>query len=355
MNAAVSSIEQDAGDTLDEAVDLVFTWVDGHDPEWLKLKRSFMSVEQAALAADDENLSDDKRYRNMEAICYAVRAANLYAPWLRTIYIVITDGQKLPVSVLATPNVVVVPYSTIMPAAILPSFCSTSIEAHLHNIPGLSEVFLNGDDDYFFWKPTPKSYFITSTGQLRLRGYYQPQILARLGVRRKGHMRMANRSAMLLYERGFEMIYMPEHSFHVFRKSTCRHVWAELHAELTESSALKFRDDNRCLIWQVLVNAYEDHLHEPVHELSLTSHLSFHDVERSKLISAYVLARLLLVSRFPPYTICFNTIPPSWYAMMHRYFSMHLGQTPRAKDVLRVLRKAADPETGDDQRLISNR
>ena len=337
----------------DEPVDLVFTWVDGRDPEWQKLKRSHMSVEQAAAAAsDDENLGDDKRYRNMEEISYAVRAANLYAPWLRTIFIVITDGQKLPAAVLATPNVVVVPYSTIMPAAILPSFCSTSIEAHLHNIPGLSEVFLNGDDDYFFWKPTPKSHFV-SDGELHLRGYHQPEALARLGLLRRGHMRMANHSAMLLYARGFAKVYMPEHSFHVFRKSTCKHVWAELHAELTESCALKFRDENRCLIWQLLVYAYEDQLHHPVHELALSSQLSFNDAEDSKLIRGYVLARLFLLSRYPPYTTCFNTISPSWYDLMHRYFSMHLGKTPRAAEVLQLLRTHAPTSMRPHQTLAT--
>lgn len=324
----------------DDAIDLVFTWVDGNDPAWQKLKRSYMNVDQP-IAVDDENRGDDKRYRNMEEIVYSVRAANLYAPWLRTIYIVITDGQELPAAVLATPNVVVVPYSTIMPAAILPSFCSTSIEAYLHKIPGLSEVFLYGNDDYFFWKPTPKTYFIDH-GELQLRGYYQPQALARVGMLRRGHMRIANHAALLLYGRGHTKVYMPEHSFHVFRKSTCEHVWRELHDELTETTALKFRDENRCLLWQVLVYGYEEQLHEPTHELSVSTHLSFHDVEHSKVISAYVLARLLMLSRFPSYTVCFNTIPPSWYDLMHRYFSMHLGdETPRVADVLQLLRTRA--------------
>jgi hypothetical protein len=309
-------------------VDLVYTWVDGHDPEWQQLKRRYMGLEHVAATSDDEQWGDDKRYRNMEEIVYAIRSVHLYAPWIRTIYIVITDGQKLPAAVLADPSVVVVPYSTIMPAEILPSFCSNSIEAYLHQIPGLSEIFLYGNDDYLFWKPTPVEYFVEND-RLRLRGCRQPRALARLALLRKGHVKLANRTALMLYERGFARVYMPEHSYHVMRKSTCEQVWDAHRDELAAATALKFRDDNRAFWWQLLVYAYEDKIHEPIHDLALGhAHLSFNDVERSKVMSAYVRARLLVLSRFRAHTVCFNTIPPSWYDLMHRYFAMHLGDRP---------------------------
>jgi hypothetical protein len=307
-----------------EAVDVVYTLVDGDDPAWRRLKASYGGP-QVAASDDDEQWGDSKRYRNMGEIVYAIRSVRRFAPWAGQIYIVITDGQQLPPEVLATPGVTVVPYSTIMPAEILPSFCSNSIEAYLHRIPGLAEIFLYGNDDYLFWKPTPRAYFVDND-RLRLRGYLQPQALARLGLLRHGHMKLANRTALLLYDRGFERVYMPEHSYHVMRKSTCEHVWAMHGDELAEATALKFRDDTRAFWWQLLVYGYEDDLHDPIHELSLgLTHLSFNDVERSKLIRAYVTARLFLLSRFRPHTVCFNTIPPSWYDTMHSYFALHLG------------------------------
>ena len=42
----------------------------------------------------------------------------------------------------------------------------------MHRIPGLSEIFIYGNDDYLFWKPTPPTYFV-SDDRLHLRGYFQ--------------------------------------------------------------------------------------------------------------------------------------------------------------------------------------
>lgn len=326
-------------------VDLVYTWVDGDDPEWQALKRRYMGPEQMAAGPDNEQWGDEKRYRTMDEIVYAIRSAHRYAPWLRTIFIVITDGQVLPSPVLSDPKVVVVPYSTIMPAEILPSFCSNSIEAYIHKIPGLSEIFLYGNDDYLFLKPVPIEYFVDHD-RLRLRGYLQPKPLARLGLLRKGHMKVANRTAMMLYERGFERVYVPEHSYHAMRKSTCEHVWDVHREDLASATTLKFKDDTRAFWWQLLVYAYEDLLRDPIHELTFgNAHLSFHDVERSKLMGAYVLARLLVLSRFPAPTACFNTIPPSWYGLMHRYFAMHLDDgRPPIGDVVQLLRQHGAPD-----------
>jgi hypothetical protein len=101
----------------------------------------------------------------------------------------------------------------------------------------------------------------------------------------------------------------------------------------------KFRDENREYWWQLLVYAYEDKHHAPIHELSLGKvHLSFAEVTNSRIMSAYVQSRLLMLSRFPDHTVCFNTIPPSWYERMHQYFQMHLdGHTPPFADVMKLL------------------
>ena len=310
---------------VDSPVDLVYLWVDGRDPEFVALKKRYMSPAQLAARANDEQWGDDTRYRNMDEIVYAVRSARRFAPWIRTIHIVITDGQKLPPAVLAQPGVNVVPYSTCVPGELLPLFSSPSIEPFLHRIPGLSDIFLYGNDDYLFWKDTARTYFVTEAGELRHRGYLQPQALARLGTLRQGHMKIANRTAMLLYGRGFDRVYMPEHSFHVFRRDTCELVWRELRAELEPAVALRFRDDARAWFWQMMVDTYEHVHHAPEHVLSLGgAHLSFADVEHSRVMSAYVKSRLWWLQRFPLHTVCFNTIPPSWYDAMHAYFEAHL-------------------------------
>jgi hypothetical protein len=320
-------------------IDLVYTWVDGFDPKWQALKAKYMALEGLTPDSNDQELGDEKRHRHMNEIVYAIRSARLYAPWVRNIYILMADGQQAPEELRGMPGVAVVPHSAFIPAEELPTFSCRTIEAFMHRIPGLSEIFIYANDDYLFWKPTPPTYFVEN-GELHLRGYPQPPVLAKLGTLRRGHMKVANRTALMLYARGFDRVYMPEHCFHTLRKSTCEHVWKELGDEMKAAIAGKFRDENREYWWQMLVYAYEDKLHKPIHDLALgKAHLSFADVEHSKLMSAYVNARLVMLSKFPDHTVCFNTIPPSWYDRMHRYFEMHLdGHVPPLGEVVRTLR-----------------
>ncbi len=320
-------------------IDVVYAWVDGFDTKWQELKNHYMALEGLTPELDDQELGDELRHRHMNEIVYAIRSARRFAPWIRTIYIILADGQQPPAEVLAVPGVVVVPHSAFIPAEVLPTFTCRTIEAFMHRIPGLSEIFIYGNDDYLFWKPTPPTYFVTDD-RLHLRGYFQPQVLARLGTLRKGHMKVANRSALMLYGRGFSRVFMPEHCYHIMRKSTCERVWTVLGDEMTAAIAGKFRDENREYWWQLLVYAFEDDQHEPIHKLALgKAHLSFSEVAHSRIMRAYVRSRLLMLSRFPDHTVCFNTIPPSWYDRMHRYFEMHLdGEPPPIGEVVRLLR-----------------
>jgi hypothetical protein len=320
-------------------IDIIYTFVDGFDPKWQERKAHFMALEGLTPDPNDQELGDEKRHRHMNEIVYAVRSARLYAPWIRKIHIVLADGQQPPEELRNLPGVEIVPHSAFIPAEHMPTFTCRTIEAFMHRIPGLSEIFIFSADDYFFWKATPPTFFVEG-GELRLRGYPQPPVLAKLGLLRKGHMKVANRTALMLYARGFESVFMPEHCFHPLRKSTCEYVWNELRSEMLAAVNGKFRDENRELWWGMLVYAYEAKLHKPIHELALgKAHLSFADVTHSRIMKAYVNARLLMLSRFRDHTVCFNTIPPSWYDRMQRYFDLHLDDhVPPLTEVVRTLR-----------------
>jgi len=282
-------------------------------------------MERAGLAAppSDEQCGDRTRYENMREIVYAVRSARLYAPWLRNVYVVVADGQDVPPALAG--SVEVVPHSAIMPREILPTFCSNSIEAFLHRIPGLSEIFLYANDDFFFWKPTPRTFFVEE-GAVRLRGRFVSRLAALLGDRWRGHMRIAMRSARLVRSRRLGRPYLPEHSIHVMRRSTCERVWDVLGAELSAAVASRFRDEDRSLYWQLLVYSLED---APRHVRSWSSNVvCFDTVERSAFARLVVQARLRLLARFAPHTVCFNTIPPSWHPVMRRYLTDHLAGIP---------------------------
>src|SRR5262245_15946283 len=279
------------------SIDLVYTWVDGEDPEWQRSKREWMERAGLPPSEADEKVGN-RRYANMREIVYAVRAARRYASWVRRIYLVMADDQQVPAALAA--HVIVVRHSTIMPADILPTFCSYSIEAFVHRIPGLSEVFLYANDDFLFWKPTPRRYFVDGE-RLRLRGRFLSRVLVALGDLWQGHTRIATRTAALLNQHGLAVPFLPEHSIHVMRRSTCARVWEVLGHELERAVARRFRDDG-CLFWQLLVYSFESAREAPLHTLSFnTNVVTFDDVERSFVARMLVLFHLFLLARYPPH------------------------------------------------------
>ena len=74
-------------------------------------------------------LSDNEELR------YSLRSVELYAPWIRRIFIV-TNGQIPSWLNMSHPKVEVVPHSRIFPnSSHLPTFSSPAIESNIHRIP----------------------------------------------------------------------------------------------------------------------------------------------------------------------------------------------------------------------------
>lgn len=139
---------------LPEPVDVVYTWVDGRDPEWLAKFQLHSGIDPWAHEDDSKNW---RRYEHFEEIYLSLQTLDRYFPAARNIFIV-TDHQRfdlepLPESVRRKIRFVF--HSEIIPAdeVALPTFVSDVIEAFLDRIPGLSETFLYFNDDVFLGRP----------------------------------------------------------------------------------------------------------------------------------------------------------------------------------------------------------
>ncbi|HAM45040.1 MAG TPA: hypothetical protein DCM67_08490, partial [Propionibacteriaceae bacterium] len=147
--------------TSPEPIDAVYTWVDGHDPNFRIQLERYMSGR-----ADNANSGDARpsRYRSHDELRYSLRSLQGYAPWIRHVYLV-TNGQ-VPVWLDEThPGITVVPHEAIFPdAGHLPTFNSLAIELHLHRIPGLSRRYLYFNDDLFFGRPVSPESYLTPSG-----------------------------------------------------------------------------------------------------------------------------------------------------------------------------------------------
>ncbi|KAA0165869.1 hypothetical protein FNF28_03374 [Cafeteria roenbergensis] len=162
-----------------DPVDVVYTWVNGSDPVWLRQMRHFRSLESAAAAgATDAGAGTDaggatagnatsgedgeprppaerdggdtagaNRYRDNEELRYSLRSLFKYAPWVRNV-ILVTNGQVPLWLNTDHPRIRVVTHEEIFPdSSQLPVFSSPAIEVHLHRIPGLSRRFIYFNDD----------------------------------------------------------------------------------------------------------------------------------------------------------------------------------------------------------------
>lgn len=150
-----------AGPHFDEVtfpIDLVYTWVDGDDPDWLASKNAVL--DQLALDDHADDARDPSRYQNNDELRYSLRSVAAYADFVRHIFIV-TDGQVPPWLNTDHERITVVPHRDIFPGDdCLPTFNSHAIESRLHHIKGLAEHFLYLNDDFFFGRRvTPGTFF----------------------------------------------------------------------------------------------------------------------------------------------------------------------------------------------------
>ena len=145
-----------------QPIDAVYTWVDGSDPAWQRRKAD-------ALAASpgtpwDELAVNDSRYASHDELRYSLRSLDMYASWVRHVWVV-TDDQVPPWLDTAHPAITVVSHRELFAGrGRLPTFNSHAIESQLHHIDGLAENFLYFNDDVFLGRPARPSQFVLANG-----------------------------------------------------------------------------------------------------------------------------------------------------------------------------------------------
>jgi hypothetical protein len=148
--------------TLQEPVDIVYTWVDGADPDWRA--RMHKALESADLRATEPSALADSRFTSRDELKYSLRSLEYYASWANHIYIV-TDSQVPSWLNTDHPKITVVDHRDIFTdPSVLPVFNSHAIESQLHHIRGLSERYVYLNDDCFFLRPTDPELFYSGNG-----------------------------------------------------------------------------------------------------------------------------------------------------------------------------------------------
>ncbi|WP_436774416.1 stealth family protein [Yinghuangia sp. YIM S09857] len=146
---------------IDFPIDVVYTWVDGTDPEWAKRKAEVQGT------VYHEESASDARFLSRDELRYSVRSLHAFAPWVRCVHIV-TDDQTPAWLAEGQTSVRTVSHREIFSDSThLPTFNSHSIESQLHHIDGLSEHFLYFNDDMFLGRPIAPQAFFTPSGMTK--------------------------------------------------------------------------------------------------------------------------------------------------------------------------------------------
>ncbi|XP_066593721.1 N-acetylglucosamine-1-phosphotransferase subunits alpha/beta isoform X2 [Prorops nasuta] len=137
-------------------IDIVYTWVNGSDPAFIKSLQKYVPVTDVNTAASRFNDKDELRY--------SLRSLEMYAPWVRHIYIV-TNGQIPSWLDMDNQRMSLITHNDIfLNQNDLPTFSSPAIESHIHRIPGLSDKFLYFNDDVMLGAEIWPEDFITHAG-----------------------------------------------------------------------------------------------------------------------------------------------------------------------------------------------
>ena len=154
----VSALAEKPWDDVDVPIDVVYTWVDGSDPEWLARRDECLAA--AGGTPIRREAYDDIRFADHGELRYSLRSVEQFLPWVRTVHLV-TAGQRPDWLVDQHPRLRVVDHRDILEPDALPTFNSLAIETGLHRIRDLSESYLYFTDDVFAGRSiTPRDYFL---------------------------------------------------------------------------------------------------------------------------------------------------------------------------------------------------
>lgn len=152
---AVTTQNQDADDY---PIDFVVTWVDGNDQAWREEKEQYWSRIHGGEVSIKGN--GFERYRDWDQFMYWFRAVEMYAPWVRYVYLV-TWGHVPKWLNLNHPKLRIIKHPDYIDREYLPTFQSIPIEINLHRINDLSEHFVYFNDDQLLTSPVlPVDFFV---------------------------------------------------------------------------------------------------------------------------------------------------------------------------------------------------
>lgn len=236
-------------------VDVVYTWVDGGDPEWSERQRARLAQRTGrSETAGSRTSSGRARFESRDELRYSLRSVHLFAPWVRTIHIV-TDAQVPPWLDVDHPQVRLVDHRDLLPEDALPTYNSHAIETALHRIPDLAEHFVYFNDDMLLARPLGPGRFFDTAGRFAVYLSPHPVGLARPGD--PAYVRAALHNRGLLEEAlGVTVTHHLTHAPYPHRVSVLTELAERFRDEVAATSRAPFRSDTDVSMLSSLAQHY---------------------------------------------------------------------------------------------------
>jgi hypothetical protein len=236
-------------------IDMVFSWVDGNDPEF-RARRAAAMANHLTNNVVGEGDDADARIRQIDELKYALRSVHAFAPWVRRIFIA-TDSP-VPEWLAPHPKVTIVRAEDhFTDRSALPVYNSHAVETQLHHIPGLAEHFLYSNDDMFFGRALSATTFFSPGGVTK---FIEAGTRIGLGANnpeRSGFENAARVNRQLLWGR-FEKIITRhlEHTAAPLRKSVLCELEREFPDDFARTQASRFRASTDISVTNSLYHYY---------------------------------------------------------------------------------------------------
>lgn len=246
-------------------IDAVTFWVDGNDPV-LNAKRASYASDAGVLNQSD--VGGKTRYADVGEICWSAASICRYAPWINKLY-VITDSQDPHLGSFLDKlfpeehvPVEIVDHKTIFRGyeQFLPTFNSTSIETMMWRIPGLSERFIEFNDDFLLLKDvTPEDFFLPD-GSLVCHASVMPSPLVQAAVRLKpsdhGRRKVSFKGLMLNAKKmagSHDLIFLRvRHAPRPQLKSVYEKYFSSNPQVLVDNIKDRFRTPSQFVVWELV-------------------------------------------------------------------------------------------------------
>jgi len=142
-------------------ISIVYTWVNGSDPVHLEQKAKYNGGVKKV----------DNRDRCVDELKYSLRSLFKNLPWHKGKVFIVTPGQTPEWLDPEFDRIEIINQKDILPEKdmngnnVNPTFNTFAIEWFLDRIPGLTEQFIQLNDDYFFNHPVHPAYFFYGSGE----------------------------------------------------------------------------------------------------------------------------------------------------------------------------------------------